>query len=99
MVADYDATRDALAWLAGSRVLELHDQVREAAVVGIADRRWGQTLKAVIVATDPDSPPDPVRLTAHARDHLAGFKVPADWEFVTELPRNAAGKLLRYRVT
>lgn len=81
------------------RVLELHDQVREAAVVGIADRRWGQTLKAVIVATDPDSPPDPVRLTAHARDHLAGFKVPADWEFVTELPRNAAGKLLRYRVT
>lgn len=81
------------------RVLELHDQVREAAVVGISDRRWGQTLKAVIVAKDADSPPDLATLTAHAREHLAGFKVPADWEFATELPRNAAGKLLRHRVT
>jgi acyl-CoA synthetase (AMP-forming)/AMP-acid ligase II len=81
------------------RVLELHDQVREAAVVGIADRRWGQTLKAVIVAKNPDSPPDFATLAAHARDHLAGFKVPADWEFAAELPRNPAGKLLRHLVT
>jgi len=81
------------------RVLELHDQVREAAVVGISDRRWGQTLKAVIVAKDPDSLPDIATLNAHARDHLAGFKVPADWEFTSELPRNAAGKLLRHRLT
>ena len=59
----------------------------------------GKPLKAVIVAKDPDSPPDVATLTAHARDHLAGFKVPADWEFATELPRNAAGKLLRHRLT
>jgi acyl-CoA synthetase (AMP-forming)/AMP-acid ligase II len=77
------------------RVLELHDQVREAAVIGIASRRWGQTLKAVIVAKDLDDPPDVSVLVEHARDHVARFKVPEDWEFTTELPRNAAGKLLR----
>jgi acyl-CoA synthetase (AMP-forming)/AMP-acid ligase II len=81
------------------RVLELHPQVREAAVVGVASRRWGQTLRAVVVPRDADHPPDVKDLTEHARGRLAGFKVPQEWSFVAELPRNAAGKLLRHRLT
>jgi len=77
------------------RVLETHPQVLEAAVIGVADRRWGQTLKAFVVATDPARPPDPTELAAYARERLAHFKVPADWELIGELPRNPAGKLLR----
>jgi acyl-CoA synthetase (AMP-forming)/AMP-acid ligase II len=77
------------------RVLETHPAVREAAVVGVADQRWGETVKAVIVAADPERPPAPDELRAFVRASLAGFKVPSDWSFVGELPRNANGKLLR----
>jgi acyl-CoA synthetase (AMP-forming)/AMP-acid ligase II len=80
------------------QVLETHPSVREAAVIGIADRRWGQTIKAFVVPADPDQPPDFSALIAHVKSRLAGFKVPADWELTEELPRNPAGKLLRHRV-
>jgi acyl-CoA synthetase (AMP-forming)/AMP-acid ligase II len=77
------------------RVLESHPGVREAAVVGVPDRRWGETVKAVIVAVDPEQPPVPDELRAYVRASLAGFKVPTDWSFLETLPRNANGKLLR----
>ena len=40
-------------------MLEQHPGVREAAVVGVPDQRWGEVVKAVIVPADPDRPPDP----------------------------------------
>jgi acyl-CoA synthetase (AMP-forming)/AMP-acid ligase II len=67
--------------------------VREAAVVGVPDERWGERVAAVIVATDPASPPDPAALTAACRERLAGFKTPRSVTFVTELPRTASGKV------
>jgi fatty-acyl-CoA synthase len=76
-------------------VLELHPGVREAAVVGVPDRRWGEVVRAVVVAADPARPPHPDELRAHTRALVAGFKVPAQWSFVDALPRNAGGKLLR----
>jgi acyl-CoA synthetase (AMP-forming)/AMP-acid ligase II len=78
------------------RVLETHPKIGEAAVVGVDDRRWGQTIKAYVVPVDPADPPDPAELAAYCRDRLAAFKVPVDWELRTALPRNAAGKLLRH---
>jgi acyl-CoA synthetase (AMP-forming)/AMP-acid ligase II len=76
-------------------VLERHPAVREAAVVGVPDRRWGEVVHAFVVPEDPSSPPDQEELRQFARDLLAGFKVPTGWTFVAELPRNANGKLLR----
>jgi acyl-CoA synthetase (AMP-forming)/AMP-acid ligase II len=76
-------------------VLEEHPGVREAAVVGVPDRRWGEVVKAVIVPTDAGAAPDVDELRAHVRARLAGFKVPALWEVTAALPRNAGGKLLR----
>jgi acyl-CoA synthetase (AMP-forming)/AMP-acid ligase II len=64
-------------------------------VVGIENRRWGETIKAFVAAVDPHRPPSVSDLVAHAKAELAGFKVPTDWEFVEALPRNVAGKLLR----
>jgi acyl-CoA synthetase (AMP-forming)/AMP-acid ligase II len=77
------------------RVLELHPGVSEAAVIGVPSRRWGQTIKAFVVARDPERPPEVDELRQYLRGYLATFKVPEEWELRTDLPRNPAGKLLR----
>ncbi len=48
-----------------------------------------------IVVLRPGHEPDEASLTAHAREHLAPFKVPKQFVFVQTLPRNTAGKLLK----
>ena len=80
------------------RALESHPAVREVAVVGVPDRRWGETVKAVVVPSDPSAPPTTEELQAHARQRLARFKVPSAVELVDELPRNANGKVMRSRL-
>ncbi len=72
-----------------------HPEVAEVAVVGAPDVRLGQLVRAYVVAVDPGAPPDSEVLRRHARQGLAGYKVPAEWVFIDALPRNAAGKVLR----
>jgi acyl-CoA synthetase (AMP-forming)/AMP-acid ligase II len=76
-------------------VLLEHPDVREVAVVGVPDRRWGEIVKAVVVPAFPDDPPDTEDLRSLIAGRLAHFKVPAIVEFVAQLPRNPAGKILR----
>jgi long-chain acyl-CoA synthetase len=71
--------------------LVTHPAVHEAAVVGIADRTWGEVVLAVVVG-DPAAEP---ALTEHCRVALAGYKQPRRYEFVDALPRNAYGKVLK----
>jgi acyl-CoA synthetase (AMP-forming)/AMP-acid ligase II len=77
------------------QVLERHPAIAEAAVVGVADQRWGEVVRAVLVPVDPADPPAIDDVRAFARQALAGFKVPTEWVIAEALPRNAAGKLLR----
>jgi acyl-CoA synthetase (AMP-forming)/AMP-acid ligase II len=72
-----------------------HPGVREAAVVGVPDRKWGEIVKAVVVPADSTAPPAENDLRAYLADRLAHFKLPATYEFVSELPRNPSGKVLR----
>ena len=74
--------------------LNAHPGVKESAVVGVADARWGQLVAACVVASlDGASAAD---LDAHCRaGTLAGYKRPRGYVFVDELPRNAANKVLR----
>jgi len=75
-------------------VLVTHPSVREVAVVGLPDEKWGEQVAAFIVL-DPASPATVEQLDAHARASLAGFKAPKRYELVEALPRNAAGKVLK----
>jgi acyl-CoA synthetase (AMP-forming)/AMP-acid ligase II len=77
------------------QALESHPGVAAAGVVGVPDERLGQTIAAFVVASDASDPPDSATLRRHARERLAGFKVPAYWYSVGSLPHSAAGKLLR----
>jgi len=74
-------------------VLLAHPGVKDAAVVGRADAEWGQAVVAYVVGDVPDDD-----LLAHARTRLAGFKVPKAVIRAEQIPRNAAGKILKGRL-
>jgi o-succinylbenzoate---CoA ligase len=74
-------------------VLAAHPAVREVAVVGIPDARWGEVPVAFVVPRDGQ--PLPEALDAWCRASLAGFKVPARFIPLDALPRNAMGKVER----
>ena len=71
-----------------------HPDIRDAAVVGVPDRRWGERLKAFLVLR-PGASLDAGELSAFCEGRLARFKVPRLVETLPELPRNAYGKVLK----
>lgn len=75
-------------------LLSAHPAVAEVSAFGVADDRYGQRLRAVIVVREGHSlAEDEVR--EHVKAHLARFKVPRDVVFIDELPRNPTGKVLK----
>jgi acyl-CoA synthetase (AMP-forming)/AMP-acid ligase II len=75
-------------------ILTGHADIVEVAVIGIPDRKWGETVKAVVVKR-PGNTLNEAALIEWARDKMAGFKRPRSIDFVDKLPRNASGKLLK----
>lgn len=79
-------------------VLTLHEQIREAAVVGLVDAEWGESIAAVIVASGV-SAPSADELAQWCRQHgLPSIKIPERIEVWSELPRNAVGKVTKAQV-
>ncbi len=72
------------------RVLREHPAVTDVAVVGVPHTRWGETPIAFVVGEATAA-----ELIEHCRRGLASYKKPTAIHFVTELPRNAAGKVLK----
>jgi acyl-CoA synthetase (AMP-forming)/AMP-acid ligase II len=71
-----------------------HESVKEVAIVGVDDDEYGQRLKAFVVLNDgADLSDDDVK--GYVKSNLAGYKVPREVEFLSELPRNATGKVLK----
>jgi fatty-acyl-CoA synthase len=74
------------------RVLYDHPAVKEAAVVGVPDPRWGE-VGAAFVALKPGETLEAEALRAFLRQRLAGYKVPKHVVFLEELPKTGPGKV------
>jgi fatty-acyl-CoA synthase len=75
-------------------LLAAHPAVEEVSAFGVADEKYGQRLRAVVVVRDGHVlTEDEVR--AHVKTHLARFKVPREVLFIDKLPRNPTGKVLK----
>jgi fatty-acyl-CoA synthase len=72
-----------------------HPAVLEAAVVGLPDAKWGEAPHAFVVLK-PGATATADELRAFTRDHLAHFKCPHSFTFVTELPKTATGKIQKF---
>jgi fatty-acyl-CoA synthase len=77
-------------------VLAGHPAVAEAAVVAAPDPRWGEIGCAFLRLAEGRQRPAPSELQAFCRARLAGYKVPASFEFVEDFPRTAAGKVQKH---
>jgi acyl-CoA synthetase (AMP-forming)/AMP-acid ligase II len=75
-------------------VLMEHPQVRDAAVVGIPDERWGEAVHAFVTAPPGETILED-DLRAYCQERLAGYKRPKVFHLVSELPRTGIGKIAR----
>jgi acyl-CoA synthetase (AMP-forming)/AMP-acid ligase II len=75
-------------------LLSRHDAVSDVAAVGVADDKFGQRLKAFVVLKSGKKATED-ELKSYVKKNLANFKVPREFEFIDELPRNATGKVLK----
>ncbi|MBN7769783.1 long-chain-fatty-acid--CoA ligase [Marinobacter daepoensis] len=74
-----------------------HESVAEVAVIGVPDEKWIEAICAIVVAREGYTE-DASALLEHAKATLARFKIPKHIQFVDELPKNSAGKLLKRKL-
>ena len=75
-----------------------HPQVSEVVVFGVPDEHWGESVKAAVRPNNPMAPPSAQELITFCQNRLASYKKPRSVVFVTEIPKNAYGKILRRKL-
>ncbi len=74
-----------------------HPDVADAAVIGVADERWGEVPKAFIIVK-PGRPFNPASIRAHAEERLARYKLPKVYEQMDDFPRTPLGKIQKFEL-
>lgn len=74
-----------------------HPDILEAAVIGIPHEVWGESVAAIVVPKEGKSI-DEEELIKFCREHLAGYKIPRVFYEMEQLPRNASGKVLKFKL-
>ena len=72
--------------------LHAHPAIQEACVISVPDDRSGERARALVVLR-PGASATPAELESWAREQMATYKVPRDWQFVESLPRSPTGKV------
>jgi long-chain acyl-CoA synthetase len=70
-----------------------HPNVADVGCIGVPHAEMGEMLVALVMATDPGSPPDPAALAAWLRERLSHYKCPREYHVVDNLLRNTMGKI------
>ncbi|MHA6258886.1 long-chain-fatty-acid--CoA ligase [Sporosarcina sp. CAU 1771] len=78
-------------------VLSAHPQIADVAIIGMPDTHWGEVVTAIIVQK-PGELIDTTELESFCRKNLSAFKIPRKILFEDELPRNASGKLMKFKL-
>jgi fatty-acyl-CoA synthase/long-chain acyl-CoA synthetase len=74
--------------------IEAHPDVLEVAVFGVPSEEWGESVHAVVVVREGAALTED-QVIAHARQHLAGYKIPRSVTWSPELPKTGSGKILK----
>ena len=73
-----------------------HPDILEAGVIGIEDKNRGESIKLFIVSTNPNL--EKGEVISFCKKGLTIYKIPKFVEFITELPKNNVGKILRRKL-
>ncbi len=79
------------------QVLAAHPAIQECAVIGVPDDKWGEAVKAVVLLK-PGASVEAAELIELTKQQLGGVKAPKSIDFVKDLPRSPAGKVMKKEI-